>query len=229
MSFEEEISGFSIVYVGAFNPAIFSPLWMLGHSLISQTEYDEAVIDLITPDIVQFKTKNFSLNSDRERFTIFDAGPAPIRTFDLSIRLFGEILVHTPLTQAGVNWERHYRADNWDNLHRIGDILAPKKPWGNFGESMLRSHSREQFRRGGLRSLTMEETIRPDGLSGAVRVTIEPSVVVKPGLFMRLNDHFEINDVTKPTGAIELITLLNDKFDESQARFLSISKHILSL
>lgn len=231
MAFEKEISAFSIVLIGAFNPRIFSPQWLLNNGLLTESEFGDSSINLILPDVAQFRMPNFEMTVETERCVIAQIGPAAVKVFDFAMALFGDVLVHTPLTQAGLNWEAHYRCESWAAFHAIGDRLAPKDAWGSFGADLMQSHPDPELgktrRRGGLRSITMEDSVRPDGARGAIRVTAEPSVRVECGLFVRLNDHFEIDDLKNPSGTSELLKILSDKFDSSQSRFEAISLSIL--
>lgn len=78
-----------------------------------------------------------------------------------------------------------------------------------------------------MRSLTMEESVRRDGLKGYVRVQVEPSVQVRPGVHFSVNDHYEVGDPESVIGSDEIINILERSWSESLKRSDQITKLLL--
>jgi hypothetical protein len=90
------------------------------------------------------------------------------------------ILDHTPVRALGINRVMHFKMDSREKWHAFGHMIAPKEVWqGVMGQP-------------GLRSLTMEDP-RNDPM-GLTRVRIEPSQRIDPGIFIEVNNHYEIKD-----------------------------------
>ncbi len=79
----------------------------------------------------------------------------------------------------------HFSAESEKARDYVGDVLAPKKFWGDFVQ-------KDDTKAGGLRSLTMEQAsiidgarVRLDGRKGWIHVKVEPSLLpaLKRGIF----------------------------------------------
>jgi hypothetical protein len=165
-----EIQGVSIVLLGDFNPKIFQPAWFAAQNLIRQQEADEANIAIIHPEVVSFTLGQWlALEVTRERFAVSTAQEPYSKVMrDLVIGSF-ELLQHTPLHKLGINADMHFRMDSEKSWHAFGDLLAPKKIW----QGLLKTP--------GIRRFTMEGQ-RPDNFQGYIRVRVEPSVKIRPGV-----------------------------------------------
>ena len=130
---------------------------------------------------------------------------------DLAIGTF-RILRHTPLAKLGLNRDFHFRLESEEAWHAIGHKLAPKEHWDPILENP------------GTRSLAIEGT-RPGGLAGAVSVRVEPSNKIKHGLFVSINDHFEVDDTSART-AKAILSIAEEQWSESQRRAGEIIRHI---
>lgn len=210
-----EIQGVTIVLLGDFNPKIFQPAWFAHHELINNYEIEDATIKIVHPDVVSFTLGWMELNVTRDKFTITTLQEPHYRTvFELVIRTF-KLLEHTPLRYLGINQMKHYRMKDENEWHDLGDMLAPKNLW------------RDIFKKPGMRSLTMEEGVRPDNYNGYIRVTIEPSDRIRPGVFFQVNDHFQVKDPDTNLGAAEIFNILLDAWSESIRRSDYIINSIL--
>jgi len=175
-----EIDGSSIVVLGSFNPAIFHPLWFKINQLIRPEEADAAKLEVTHPAISIFSLEWFKLQAETERFIVETTDKAnfgPIS--DLVLGTFS-ILDHTPVRALGINRVMHFKMDSREKWHAFGHMIAPKEVWQGVME------------RPGLRSLTMEDP-RDDPM-GFTRVRIEPSKRIDPGIFIEINNHYEIKD-----------------------------------
>ena len=175
-----EIDGSSIVVIGSFNPAIFHPLWFKINQLIRPEEADVAKLEVTHPAVSVFSLEWFKLQVEKERFIVQTTDKAnfgPIS--DLVLGTFS-ILDHTPVQALGINRVMHFKMDSREKWHAFGHLIAPKEVWQGIME------------RPGLRSLTMEDP-RDDPM-GFTRVRIEPSKQIDPGIFIEVNNHYEIKD-----------------------------------
>lgn len=208
---QPSIQGHSIVLVGDFNPKIFQPLWFGSEELLRKREADGANIEIVHPEVVIFTLDWLRLEVTRERFsasTTLEAYDEVVR--DLVLGTF-KLLRHTPLRKLGINREMHFMIASEDQWHKVGHTLAPKTTW----EGLLENP--------GMRAVVMEEAKRRDGLKGYIRVYVEPSTKIYPGVFLRVNDHFEAEDPKNVVGADQMTELLENHWSNSYSR----SKHII--
>jgi hypothetical protein len=152
----------TVVLLGKFNPAIFQPAWLAAKGLIRESESTEAQIEIVHPDVAQFRAAWLHLSVTRDRFsasTTDQASYAPLR--DLVVGIF-QLLEQTPCTHLGLNRAVQVDMVNEAQWHALGHLVAPKAPWAQILETP------------GLRTLTMEGR-RQDGLPGKYYVRVEPS------------------------------------------------------
>jgi len=198
MLIEPEHERFSIVLLGDFNPRIFNSTWLEMNGLVAPEESKLVDTILVHQELTELQSPQFNMQIQRDRFQIQQLGPSDIQVFELTLKLFGDVLPHTPVRSTGLNRSLHFRLASHEAMNRLGDRLAPKVPWGKWGERLLTeppqgaaADFRSASRTGGLRSITMEESIRDDGMAGFIRVTVEPSNVLFPGIYIAMNDHYE--------------------------------------
>jgi hypothetical protein len=225
---EPERSAVSCVLVGSFNPVIFHPAWFVANGLLESMEIDAAEIKLVHPEFSAFSTEWLSLQVERTRFRAVTHEAPFIRLMDLVTRTFDECLVHTPLRMLGINRSVHFSVRDEATRNRIGKRLAPHEPWKEWGK-MIEGDSPEK--RGGLRSLTMEQRNLADREKGSIGVKIEPSTQLnnQAGIFVEVNDHYEAKDAEQNQGAQEIMEILKRQFDVSIRKSEWIIDQIMSL
>jgi len=232
MKIRPEIGSVSIVLLGALNPKIITPEWFLRNDLIDEEQCKNADVQIIHREVTVFATDWFDLKvetlSNTGRFIITTKQEPYIRVFDLVMKTFGEILIHTPLGMLGINREVHYALPDAATRNEIGKKLAPREPWGEWGKQIQEGDG-VLSRNGGLRSLTMEDRNLDDRNNGYIRALIEPSEIVKFGIFVRVNDHYQLNEPDKVVGCNEIIDILNNNFEESLKRSDWIINQIMEL
>ena len=183
---EAVIEGASIVALGAFNPAIFQPLWFSNSALLRKEEAEQAKIELVHPQATIFATDWFSLQVTQERFVVETSDPTkvfPLR--DLVSGTF-KILEHTPIRIFGLNRYTHFRMLSEESWHSFGHGLVPKDAWN------------ELLVQPGLRFLTISGK-RRESDSEEVLLKVEPSAKVLPhGIFFHANQQYKLagNDET---------------------------------
>ena len=228
MRIEPEITGVSLVMLGHFNPAIFTPAWFGWHGLLSERTAEIADTKIVHPQIAMFNADWLNLHVQPESFLINTTQAPFIRLRDLAIRIFREHLPHIPLKVLGINREVHFPLRSFGEQNRLGRLLAPVEPWGDWGKKL--ESDEEQ---GGVTSLTMTQ-INPEGrpLGGRVNVVVQPSNQIgrgRPGVYVQVNDHYIIENVESQMGTREIVMLLEDNFDESLRCADQIIDHIMSL
>lgn len=227
MRIEPEISGISVVFLGSFNPAIFTPAWFALYDLLPVQAADNAELEVAHPGLTVFSTEWLQIQVTTDRFEASIQRDPYIRLRDLLLRVFMELLHHTPLTAFGINRHVHFRVKSPHDRDRIGGLLAPVEPWGRCKDRLgLDSEY------GGMTSLTVSQ-FRPEGRppGGQTNVTVEPSKQIadgRSGIYVRVNDHYAIgsNDIN---GREQLMSFLENGFELSIKHSDDIIDHIMSL
>jgi hypothetical protein len=226
MRIEPEISGVSVVVLGTFNPAIFTPAWFELHGLLPEGVDARAELTVAHPQVTAFTVDWLRLDVVVERFAVATTEAPYVRLCDLVARTFKEFLPHTPLRAFGINRDVHFPVQSTAEADRIGRTLAPVEPWGGVGLDLGLDG-----KHGGMTSLTMSQ-LRPEGRSagGKINVKVEPSKRLSPGygVFVAVNDHYALED-PGPATAERLIAMLLSSFDESLGRSDTIIDHLMSL
>lgn len=228
MRIEPEIAGVSLVMLGHFNPAIFTPAWFGWNELLPEKTVKIAGAKIVHPQIAIFEADWLNLHVQPESFQINTTQPPYVRLRDLAVRIFRENLPHTPLSAMGINREVHFSVRSFDERDRLGRLLAPVEPWGDWGQKL-----EPDGEHGGMTSLTMRQ-VNPDGrpLGGQINVTVEPSSRIgqgRLGVYVRVNDHYTIENVEGQMGTSKIVALLEENFDESLRCADKIIDHIMSL
>lgn len=177
-------SGTSIVLRGQFRPSLFSPAWFRSADLIDEGEYLEHDLRTISRDVADFTVGTIDVYITNDLLQLGSKNPGhATRLRDLAIGTLME-LRHTPVSAMGINRAFHARVSSNEAMHRVGDVLAPKQPWAGL------------LRTPGMRAI---ETwgVRNDGWEGRVGVVVEPSDTVQPGVYVNVNDHFELEPVRR--------------------------------
>jgi hypothetical protein len=212
-----EIQGVNIVLRGNFNCAVFHPSWFVSQDLLRRQEAEAAKIELIHPQAAIFNIDWLELRVTENRFqvsTIQESYYEILR--DLVVGVF-RLLNHTPLSVMGINRNFHYGLESKESWHAVGDLLAPKQEWVDVLDKP------------GMRSLLIEGA-RPDDMDGYIRVKVEPSIRVRFGIIIEVNDHYQLPSPSQPpTGAEEIVDILSKRWNESMQRSLDIAQKIAGL
>lgn len=208
-----EIEAASAVLVGNFNPAIFHPGWFERQGLLSRAQAEGANVAAVLPELAQF-----SLEHDRihvqvlpNRLTVTGTPDLQEELHVLVVETF-KILEHTPLNMLGINYNMHFRMPSDDAWHTVGHRLAPKEIW----EELLDTP--------GTRSVTIQGK-RPGSRAKHVRVTVEPSVQVLPGVYFAVNEHFD-RDEKEPSSV--LLDALREEWQPAIEHARTVGREILT-
>ena len=172
MRIDPELGGCSIVLLGSFNPAIFSPDWLERYGVITRRELEAAEIGMIHPELAAFTVGTKVMQVELGRFSVETAEAPWVSLSDFVVKIFGELLSHTPISRIGINRMVHFGVETEENRNRIGKMLAPTAPWGEWGK-IIDDSPRE--RRGGFRRLVMQEPETKASDIGSIQATVEPS------------------------------------------------------
>lgn len=226
MRIKPEIGDVSIVLIGNFNPVIFRPEWFEKYEILSSKDTEQTNITIIHKEICDFNNEWLKLQVQTNRFYAETSEYPHVRLLDFVIKTFKDYLSHTPITKLGINRRVHFNVGNNDTRDRIGRTLAPREPWGKWGA--LIDAGEGEFH-GGLKGLTMAIQKLDDREKGAINITVEPSSLVKVGIFMNINDHYELSNPDECVGSEKIIDLLINRFDESIKRSEEIIDQIMGI
>jgi hypothetical protein len=212
-----DIHGMSIVMVGSFNPAIYHSAWFTKFGLLPEEEGDDVQQQVILPDFAQFSLAWLQSQVTPDRFQLSTVDPESFNLLrDLAIGTF-RILPHSPVSAIGINRDQHYRIASVQRWHEIGLTLAPANVW------------RPSLLDAGMRSLLIEGR-RDDGYAGYVHVRVEPSVRVFPGVYIGVNDHFQLGEqADEVIDAERAIDVLETQWDDVLQRAPSLVDVVLSV
>jgi hypothetical protein len=121
------------------------------------------------------------------------------------------LLEHTPLRMMGLNRNMHFTMPSEEKWHAFGHLLAPKVPWS------------EILDQPGMASIPMLGKRR--GSAGKyVRIKVEPSVRIQPGVYIQSNEHYE---AAADGGAAGLMKHLQTAWHDAQAFGKQAAEHLL--
>ena len=223
-----EISGVTLVLIGNFNPSIFTPAWFGWQNLLPKGIVDAAELQIAQPLITAFRADWLELQIVPDKFLINSVQPPFVRIQDLAIRVFREQLPHTPLRTMGINRQVDFLVDSFEERDRLGRLLAPTEPWGEWGRQLD-----PDGKHGGMTSLRMSQVnIRDRSPGDMINVTVQPSSRIgngETGIYIEVNDHFAIVDSKGQTATSEIVNILEESFEDSLRRAEQIIDHVMSL
>ena len=210
-----EVAGANVVVLGSFNPKIFQPAWFAANGLISKLETEDEDTEIVHTDVsichigdwlrVEVTKDRFHASTEQEAY--FGA------LIDFVLGTF-TLLPHTPAGILGINTSMHYKIGSTEAWRGIGDELAPKKRWQKFMKTpgMTRVEMRDE---------------RTKGPVGYLKVGLEPSIRVHPGVYVNTNDHYETDDPQSAIGCSELMGILDNNWKNSICRAYDIAEALL--
>src|SRR5260221_13815342 len=206
----------SIVLVGIFQLDEFEPSNLLKLGCIEATEHEVGKIVFRFPDTFVIHYPALQISAELNKVTINSTVEEPIfeRAREFFLSFFGSSKNHSA-SAMGINNDLHRRVAELDRWHAIGHRLVPKDTWQN--ELKLQET--------GLLS-AMVEGKRQDGESGAVRVRAEPSTLLPSGVYVQINDHFNLK---ADNGIEDALRIANTHWTDCRRRHLEITSAIMAL
>lgn len=229
MKHTPEILSSSIVVVGNFNPAIFTPDWLEQNNLIGKgdaitaREGSEGRNLIISRQVATFESEWFALEVVEGRFSLTSKGGLSPAIKDLAAGIF-QLVPHTPVIAVGLNFIAHYKLSSEDDYHKMGDILAPKSVWNSaFPDGAP-----------GLADLSIriQDGNRGEKLKSAdeKRITVKPSNIVKYGVHLSYNDHRDVRSdgirAMKP--AERVANIIDSDWESSWADAIKVFDNVLA-
>lgn len=215
-----EILEHNIVLIGAFNPIIYHPQWMVRKGILPEGDASGAKIKINHQEVSEFELDNCKIQVLPERFTVRSKVEAFFKSErDLVLAVFS-YLPETPIYKMGLNFHFHYRFENIDSFHNFGHKIVPKDPlWSGLLD------------KAGLSQLTLQG-VRPDNYNGVVAITTGISNLIalnRYGVMIQINDHydFDINVEKTTVDAQPLMEALSENWENSKKRASQLSEAII--
>jgi hypothetical protein len=223
------MSGISVVAVGAFNPAIFHPLWFADKDLLPRDTAEDALEHefVATRELAAFTADWLSVQVTLEQaaFSTAEAG----REFDLRDLARGvfDLLPETPVNAIGINSDVHFRVDSEDAWHAIGDRFLPKDFWEPLfeGDDWKRRGNGEAV---GMRSMTVE--VHREDIAAYVRTEIAPSARLTPhGVYTGINSHFQLSVAEERGTGYKAARIIDEQWDPTRKLEQQLIERILEI
>lgn len=180
-NFDMKLEAVSVVVIGSFNPAIFHPNWFATENLIRPEEEKDARIDVVHPEVTKFELPWLQFECTHERMLLASSDASSyVIVRDLASGIFKN-LSHTPIIAFGLNSDMHFEIEDLEQWHALGHHFAPKADWEDIIDNP------------GMRSLVIEGKV-PKSSATYIRIKLEPSVKIKPGVYCQVNFHFHLVD-----------------------------------
>lgn len=227
MAYTPEILTSSLVAVGAFNPAIFSPDWLERNSLIGKDDADtarEGQSLLISHQVTAFETKWFALQVVENQFSLTSKDALSPAFKDLAVGIF-QLVPHTPVTAVGLNFLAHFKMPSEAEYHLVGDKLAPKDIWSDLYPEEV----------AGLADITIR--VQRGGRGGEPlkskdekRIAVQPSAKIKYGVYFSYNDHHDVSvaDENGQRPAERVASIIDNEWESSMKDALRVFDAVLS-
>lgn len=182
MNYSLEFDEAAIVILGSFNPAIFHPFWFNAKGLIKSEEAETSKIEVTHPTITIFSMEWCKVHVELNRFVIQATSPLHFDQIeDLMLGTFS-LLESTPVSALGINRMMHFKLESRETMDAFGDMIAPKQVWKDFMHDP------------GLSTLVMVDP--KEKAKKLTQITIQRSGRLEFGLFIAINNHFDIEDNT---------------------------------
>jgi len=180
---------------------------------------------VLVGDFCQFRSEWCTLVVNKHRFQASSSHVPLIRLMDLVAKVFGEYLIHTPVTAFAINHVSIIDLESENIMDSLGKTLAPQEPWGDWGKTF----EGEQKDRGGLAHIEMIQNNLDDRPGGSVKVSLKPVYQQQRPFCVRVlvNDHFDMKESSK--SADKAAKLLYDSYENSVERSKLISNTIKDL
>jgi hypothetical protein len=162
--------------------------------------------------VAKFSLASIRIDVQRNRFSIQTELAPEISILDYVLKVFGDLLPHSQITQFGVNRSAHFRTTTTEQRIKLGRKFAPTSPWGSFGKRIEMSDGDTI---GGMTTVTMREVLTDNNWFGHIDANLAPSYDLNllTGVQVNINNHFELKNYGVGEGAMRALELLRDNFE----------------
>lgn len=207
----------NVTFVGDFNPVIFQPAWLASKKLIREDEAENATIEVIHSEVVQYKIGDwlqFECTRDRCVFTSLQEAYFVV-VKDLINGIFS-LLKETPVRAFGINATYNINSQSKENYYNFGKKLTPLTLWDNdindprLAKIEILEHKRKDF----------DKT----EASRSITITSSKDPRIPYGILINVNNHFLVN---KPENSESANILFNEVWDISNDESLIIVENLI--
>jgi hypothetical protein len=211
-----EIEGRSIVIAGGFAPEHFHPSWFSEHELLRDAEIEHADVHIVHPEAASFTAGWLNIRASRDSLeaSTTDAGSYDALR-DLVVAAFRLMDAVRPVA-LGLNYNLHYKMPSADYSLAIGERLVPTPPW----KLVTRPHFRTLIVRGS-RDEQSED--------GTISVRVEGSVLIDQGLYIGVNDHYDLEKVPDKEARSRLLEILDAEWRPSRDRARALADSLVTI
>ncbi|MGH9875709.1 MAG: hypothetical protein ACRD9S_24900, partial [Pyrinomonadaceae bacterium] len=115
-----------------------------------------------------------------------------------------EVIDGAPVEQIGMNWAVHYSTPSRSAWHAAGDKLVPKHFWSSAWPKHV-----------GMSNLSLQlERIDED--KGNVNIVFQPSGIVGNGVYISVNDHYELKSSDKQFYSADAAKFIQSRWNPSK-------------
>ena len=205
---------YSVVFLGNFNPIIYQPAWFAAQGLLRESEAENARVEIIHANGTSFATDWFVIQVTPEKFILqINSSAYQVHLLDLVLGTF-RTLLHTPLTQMGINCHAVIRFKSARDQHNFGRFLLPSSHWNGL------------LSKPDMHSITVKGA-RLDDLPGFVTVK---AVVqeVEHETVIGVNDHCACPPDQQSNGADFFLKIVEKDYDQTISRAEDLVDGILA-
>ncbi len=212
----------SVVLVGPFRPAAFSPEFLREKKLLNKDEASNVIYSILIPGtVIRYSFGWGELHVGDGRLQILSREAPFIRVCDFAIRALDDVAHDVAITAFGINREGHYNVGSAEARNKIGVRMAPPEAWGAWGKKILQTMNDDRAggdSQGGLMNMQMRFPFKDAKAKGYLDIYGAPSSLIPhmAGIFLRANHHHEAadGDPTHPAVAkTRLIDVMAERFD----------------
>lgn len=212
-----EIEALSIVVVGRFNPAIFHPLWFSKLGVFSETDIKHAAetTGIVHRDITDFQIDWCRINVTEDRFVASTRMDAYFERLQNLVYASFEHLSHTPVRALGINPEGDFDLKTEEKWHEFGHKMAPKTPWASVTQKP------------GLQELVIKDGPREGDYKGYSLIKLRPSEKIQYGLYIQINEHFELGEAGSLEGTKPLLDALESQYKPTMKKWQNLYEKLI--
>jgi hypothetical protein len=173
----DDVDQASIVLLGRFDAGRLHPNDTIMQELLTPADTEVLRVTLLLPgEVIEFQTQFLVIHADGNRLSITSqiSAPIPQKVRDFMAELL--LSINMPVTAMGINRDIHFPVRSAEKFVAIRDQL-------------IKRDSLEGVLKNGLIRSLLFESDRYDAEEGKIYTRIEPSMIIRQGVFIQVNDH----------------------------------------